>query len=131
VKIAPKTESRRRWRVVIFDDDVGFAHLLKLVLSTDERLELVGEARNGREGIELVDRLRPDIVVTDMQMPIMDGRAVVSELRKRHPGLPVVVVTGSDRAKEGPQTVRAGAAAYVIKSRIARELIDTITAVLA
>jgi len=81
----------------------------------------------GRPG-SLVERVRPDLVLTDIEMPVMDGCALVAELARRHPGLPVIVVSGSDYQERALEARLAGAVDYVRNSRVADELIDALVA---
>jgi two-component system chemotaxis response regulator CheB len=73
-------------RVLIADDEDRFADLIEVSLQADERIELVGRASDGREAVELARELVPDVVVCDIEMPIMDGiEAAGSSARRTHP----------------------------------------------
>ena len=102
-------------RVVIADDAPGARALFRAALEDHRRIRIVGEAANGEEALELVRRERPDVLLTDLAMPVMDGLQTLLALRAE--GLPtrVVVLTGFGRDRLGPQVIDAGAAAYVEK----------------
>jgi DNA-binding NarL/FixJ family response regulator len=107
---------RRTLRVLVVDDDPHFAELLAVLLGEDPRLTVVGRAEDGAGGVELAVRLRPDVVVMDVEMPVLDGVAAAGRIRRRLRGTRVVLVSGSD---DPGVAVRAGAAdadAFVRKS---------------
>jgi two-component system, NarL family, nitrate/nitrite response regulator NarL len=120
-----------RVRVLIADDHSLFAQALQAILSTDDRFETVGIARNGRQAIELAESLKPDVVLMDISMPVLDGFQATRKLRKIAPGLPVLMLTGSNARGDINKARASGAAGYVTKDRIASELIDAILEVVA
>ena len=115
-----------RIRVLIADDHNLFAQALQAILGTDERFEIVALARDGRQAVELVETLAPDVVLMDIAMPVLDGFAATKQLRKTHPDLPVLMLTGSNSRVDVDKARTSGAAGYVTKDRIAGELIDAI-----
>ncbi len=117
-----------RIRVLIADDHNLFAQALQAILGTDERFEIVALARDGRQAVELVETLEPDVVLMDIAMPVLDGFAATKQLRKTHPDLPVLMLTGSNSRVDVDKARTSGAAGYVTKDRIAiaGELIDAI-----
>ena len=86
-------------RLLIVDDDAGVQKMLKILLEF-ERLEVM-IASDGLEALECVERARPDLILLDLMMPRMDGRAFIEELRRRglRPSLPVIVLTADIHAK--------------------------------
>ncbi len=118
-----------RFRLVLIDDDVLFTEALQAWLSVDERFEVVGTATNGRRGVELVEQLRPDVVLMDIDMPVMDGVEASRRIHAAHPELPIVLVSASEFADRVANAREAGAVGYVQKSRVDEELIETILAV--
>jgi DNA-binding NarL/FixJ family response regulator len=112
--------------VLIADDHPLFAEALEAILHTDPRLAVVGRAENGRQAVELARRLRPDVVLMDIAMPVMDGIAATEAIRAERPGSCVLVLTGSNARQDVDRARRAGAAGYVTKDRIAAELIEAI-----
>lgn len=91
----------------------------------------VTHAENGRVALEAVERDRPDVVLTDMQMPEMDGLALVEALHERYPFLPVVLMTAYGSEEVAMEALKRGAASYVPKRALAQTLADTLTQVLA
>ena len=117
---------RDRVRVLIADDHRLFAEALEAILATDQRIDIVGRARNGLEAIELWSTLRPDVTLMDISMPVMDGFEATLRIREEHPGACVLMLTGSNARTDVDRARQAGAAGYVTKDRIAAELIDAI-----
>jgi len=113
-------------RVVIADDHFLFAQALEAILATDGRFETAGLAKNGREAVDMALSIEPDVVPMDISMPVLDGIQATRELRKRAPGTPVLMLTGSNAQADIDKARRAGAAGYVTKDRIASELIEAI-----
>jgi CheY-like chemotaxis protein len=87
-------------------------------------------AENGREALAVIDRENPDVVLTDLQMPEMDGLQLVARMRDEHPGLPVVLMTAFGSEEIAVAALRAGAASYVPKRHLRKELGDAIRVVL-
>ena len=115
-----------RIRVLIADDHSLFAQALQAILSTDDRFETVALAMNGRQAVELAESLKPDVVLMDISMPVLDGFEATKKLRKAAPGTPVLMLTGSNARSDVDKARTSGAAGYVTKDRIAGELIDAI-----
>lgn len=78
-------------RVLVVDDSALVRRLVTTSLTLDPEIELAGTAVDGREAIELVDRLRPDAVTLDIEMPVLDGLGALEVIRRRHPRLPVIM----------------------------------------
>jgi DNA-binding NarL/FixJ family response regulator len=113
-------------RVLIADDHQLFAESLGLTLNIDDRLELVGTARNGKEAVRLAHELRPDVVLMDLDMPVLDGIGATLELRRSLPECQVVVLTASLAVEDAHRARSAGAAAYLTKGCFMRDLIDAL-----
>ena len=114
--------SEHHHRVVLAEDDEASLVALEAVLEADGRFAVVGRARNGREAVELVEQLKPDLVVMDIEMPVMDGIEATRVLRQRSPGLPVVAISGHDYEERVLEIRAAGADDYVRKARLEEEL---------
>jgi DNA-binding NarL/FixJ family response regulator len=115
-----------RIRVLIADDHSLFAQALQAILGTDDRFEIVALAKDGKQAIELTQSLGPDVVLMDIAMPGLDGFAATKLLRKSHPELPVLMLTGSNSRVDVNKARTSGAVGYLTKDRIAGELIDAI-----
>jgi DNA-binding NarL/FixJ family response regulator len=113
-------------RVLIADDHQLFAQALQAILATDDRIEVVGYARDGREAVELCRALEPDLVLMDISMPTLDGIDATREIRETPAPTRVLMLTGSDSRADIARARDAGAAGYVTKDRIAAELIEAI-----
>jgi DNA-binding NarL/FixJ family response regulator len=113
-------------RVLIVDDQLLFAEMLTLALELDGPFEVVGHAKNGREAIELAAWLRPDVVVMDIQMPVLDGIAATPLVLAAAPGTRVVVVSSSDAPEDPVRAREAGAAAFLGKNASSEDLVRSI-----
>jgi DNA-binding NarL/FixJ family response regulator len=113
-------------RVLIADDHRLFAEALEAILSGDERIAVVGQAGDGAEAVRLAADLRPDVVLMDISMPVMDGIEAASSIRAANGGTSILMLTGSNSRADVDRARQAGAAGYVTKDRIAAELIDAI-----
>ena len=92
---------------------------------------MAGQAQNGREAVELVERLSPDAVVMDIEMPTLDGVEATRLLRAAAPELPIVAVSGHDYEERVLEIRQAGANDYVRKARLAEELPRVLATLLA
>jgi two-component system, NarL family, nitrate/nitrite response regulator NarL len=102
-------------RILIVDDDDLFAGSLAAILSGDPRLEVVNRAANGAEGLTLSLDERPDVVVLDVNMPVLDGFAVGRLLRMHMPDVRIVIVSGTPENEHLAEARRAGADVYLRK----------------
>ncbi len=118
-----------RIRVLIADDHRLFAEALEAILAVDERIEVVGHAGDGREAVELAAERRPDVILMDISMPVMDGIEAAQAIRASDEAVCVLMLTGSNSRADVDRARQAGAAGYVTKDRIAAELIDAIVEV--
>jgi DNA-binding NarL/FixJ family response regulator len=118
-------------RVLLVDDDRGFLESLRPLIEHQPVLTVAGTADNGLDAIELADELDPDAVVIDLHMPIVDGVTAVARLRKDHPNLCLIALTG-DPAPELHQAVtEAGADAVLMKGDLVDSLVQRLRAVRA
>lgn len=118
-------------RVVLADDHPMFRYGVAAVLATAPEIELVGEAADGAGLLRLVDQLSPDVVLTDLSMPGMDGATACRELLARHPDLAVVVLTMHADDDSVMAALRAGARGYLVKGADKAELVGAVLAVAA
>jgi DNA-binding NarL/FixJ family response regulator len=102
-------------RVLIVDDDEIFAGSLSAILSGNPRLVVVDRATDGVEGVTLAFRHRPDVVVMDVNMPLLDGFAATREIRKRLPDARIVIVSAAPEEGHLGDARRAGADVYLRK----------------
>src|SRR5918997_6259798 len=113
-------------RLVIADDHDLVRDGYKLMLNREEDLEVVGEASNGREAVELCRRLSPDLVLMDVRMPEMDGLEATREIKSEHPTTSVLIVTTYDNPDYLFEAVGAGAAGYVLKDAPKHQLLNAV-----
>ena len=116
-------------RVLIADDQRLFAEALEAILAADERIEVVGQASDGGEAVELARRLGPDLVLMDVSMPVLDGFEATREIRAETENTRVLMLTGSNSRADVDRSRAAGASGYVTKDRIASELVAAIVEV--
>ncbi len=118
-------------RVLIADDHSVVREGLRRFLGRDPELAVVGEASDGAEAVELARRLRPDVVLMDLLMPVMDGIAATSAIRKELPEIEVVALTSVLESAAVIGAVKAGAIGYLLKDIRAAELRRAIKAAAA
>ena len=109
-------------RVMVVDDHPIVRQGLVSVLGDEDDLEVVGEARTGREAVALASRLQPDVVLLDLEMPDLDGVEAIPQLLGARPGLAVLVFTAYDTDERVLGAVRAGARGYLLKGASADEI---------
>jgi DNA-binding NarL/FixJ family response regulator len=116
-------------RILIVDDHAVVRKGLAMVLRLEPDLEVVGEAENGRLGLEAAKSLNPDIVLVDLIMPEMDGQEMALALRKSNPQIKVMMLTGTEVDDRVFDLVSAGIEGYVLKNIEPSELVRAIHAV--
>lgn len=116
-------------RVVLADDHAVVRAGLKAVLSGARDIEVVGEAKNGREAVSLAERFKPDVIVMDLSMPDLDGTAATKEIVAKGLSVRVLILTMHAEEDYLVPLMEAGAAGYLVKSAADRELIDAVRAV--
>jgi DNA-binding NarL/FixJ family response regulator len=117
-------------RILIVEDEVSVRNAVRTFFEHQSGLEVCGEAANGLEGLEKATELRPDLVLLDLSMPIMNGVEVASLIRSRMPNTPVVVYTMFDDVLGKPLAATLGIAAIVSKSDGLAKLLARIKALL-
>ena len=115
-------------RIVIAEDQAIVRRGSALLLSMEPDMEVVGQARNGVEAIELAQLLRPDVVLMDLHMPVKGGVAATREITRALPGTQILVLTTLDDDETVFEAVRAGAHAYLLKDADEDELLETVRA---
>lgn len=115
-------------KVLLADDHTMFQQGLKEMLSTDDGVKVVGEAENGREAVEVCREVEPDIVILDVEMPVMGAREAMGEILKITPRPKVLIVTMFDNPRLVRELLARGASAYLVKSASMEELLSAIHA---
>ena len=121
---------KKRRNVLIIDDNDMSRMLLRGILRGDE-YEIVGEATNGKSGIELALKLEPDIVCLDNMMPEMSGLEVLREIRPKLPQTVILMVTGSTDRETVQAALQGGANGYIVKPYNAGRVLDALEQALA
>jgi len=120
--------TQRALRLLLVDDQVLFREGLRLLLATRPELEVVGEAGDGEEALREVARLRPDVVLMDLRMPLLDGVAATRRLRALQPECRVIALTTFDDDEYVFDALRAGAVGYLLKDVSSPKLFEAIRA---
>jgi DNA-binding NarL/FixJ family response regulator len=118
-------------RVLLVDDDPDFLASLQPLIEHQPALTVAGVAENGLDAIELADELDPDAVVIDLHMPVVDGVTAVARLRKDHPSLCLIALTGDPAPKLHAAVTEAGADAVLLKGDLVDSLVQRLRAVRA
>jgi DNA-binding NarL/FixJ family response regulator len=116
-------------RIMIVDDHPVFRQGLRDVLETEAQIEVVGEASDGEQALDVADSVRPDVILMDINLPTMNGLQVTREIKSRRPQTSFVMITGYDDAEQVFHALRVGAAAYCPKDITPEALIRIILAV--
>ncbi|MDI3317636.1 MAG: response regulator transcription factor [Bacillota bacterium] len=119
----------QRIRVLLVDDHTILREGIRSLLEEQEDIEVVGEAGDGVQAVELADRLLPDVVLMDIGLPRMNGVDATQAILRRHPEVRVLVLTMHDNEEYVRTIMQAGASGYVLKRSAARELVSAIRAV--
>jgi DNA-binding NarL/FixJ family response regulator len=113
-------------RLIIADDHPVVREGLRAVLDSEPDVEVVGEAAEGSQALELVDSLEPDLVLMDLQMPDLDGVAATRRIRRDHDGIEILILTTYDTDADITRAVTAGATGYLLKDASREELMQAI-----
>ena len=113
-------------RLLIADDHALIRDGLRSMLGGEPDFEIVGEASNGREALELCRALRPDLVLMDVRMPEMDGLEATRAIKREHPEIRVLIVTMHENPDYAFEAIKGGAAGYVLKDASRDELITAV-----
>jgi DNA-binding NarL/FixJ family response regulator len=115
-------------RILIVDDQALFREGLRTLLSVQPEYEVVAEAGNGEEAIQFVGEYKPDIVLMDLRMPVMDGVVATRKLHDDFPAIKVIVLTTFDDDENVFEGLRAGAVGYLLKDVSSHKLFEAINA---
>ncbi len=113
-------------RLLVVDDHDLMRETTQLMLEGQPDLEVVGEAVNGRQALELCRQLRPDLVLMDVRMPEMDGLAATRAIKEELPEISVLLVTAHESDDYRREGASAGAAGYILKDAPRQQLLETV-----
>lgn len=116
-------------RVLLADDHAILREGIRFLLTAQPDIEVVGEAGDGAEAVDLVDQLRPDVVLLDVAMPRLNGIEATRQIKAAHPAVPVLILSMHDSEEYILPILKAGASGYVLKRAAAQELVSALRAV--
>ncbi len=120
--------SAARIRVLLVDDHAMVRRGLRGFLELLDDIEIVGEADNGRRGVEAVEQLRPDVVLMDLMMPELDGIGAIEEIKRAHPEVEIVALTSFIEEARVTAALEAGASGFILKDAEADDVAGAIRA---
>src|SRR5689334_2276040 len=113
-------------RVIIADDHEIFRDGLALMLSRQKDVILLGEASTGRELVQMSEELQPDVIITDIKMPILDGVQASRQILKKNPDAKIIALSMFDEEHQIIEMLEAGAKGYLLKNADKQEILDAI-----
>lgn len=114
-------------RVLIVEDEISTLNLLKIIVDWEEfHMKIVGTASNGREALFLITEIKPDLIITDIKMPIMDGIELAKEVHKTYPQMKVMIVTAYEDIKLAQEALRSGVIDFILKPLKRQEIKDAL-----
>lgn len=113
-------------RVLVADDHAIVRDGVKALLATEDDIEVVGEAANGQEAVEQTARLKPDVVLMDLEMPVMDGIEAIRLIAKSRPDVSVLVLTSFATDDKVFPAIKSGALGYLLKDSSPEDLVEAI-----
>ncbi|SFU27945.1 two-component system, NarL family, nitrate/nitrite response regulator NarL [Pustulibacterium marinum] len=116
-------------RVILAEDHQALIDGIKLSLEFEDNVNVIGEANDGEALVSLVDKLRPEVVITDIRMPKCDGIAATERIKEKHPHIKVIAFSMFDQPEAVEQMKKAGASGYVRKNSSLKILLKAIYAV--
>lgn len=115
-------------RVLIADDHLIVREGLQLIMETADEFELVGQAADGAQAVQLANKLKPDVILMDLQMPKVDGLTAIAQIRTQQPDIAIVILTTYNEDDRMIRGLRAGARGYLLKDTDRETLLNTIRA---
>lgn len=116
-------------RILLADDHTILRNGIRAILEDEPGMEVVGEAEDGRTAVSLASQLKPDIVIMDIAMPLLNGLEATRQIRRTCPGVKVIILSMHDNEEYIVQVLEAGAMGYILKDAAARELINALRTV--
>jgi len=124
-------EKNNTIRILVADDHFVVRMGLIALVNTEHDLEVIGEASDGKQAVDLFEKLKPDLVLMDLRMPVKDGIAATAEIFSKHPHAHVLMLTTYDGDTDIHRAIQSGAQGYVLKNATGVELIPALRAVAA
>lgn len=118
-------------RILLADDHMLMRMGLSTLINCEDDMEIVGEAKNGRQAAELADTLKPDVVIMDLMMPELSGAAATKLIHDAHPEIKIMILTSFATSKEMSEAIANGADGALMKDTAANDLIRAVRSILA
>jgi len=118
-----------RIRILLADDHTLLRNGIRALLEDEQDIIVVGEAEDGREAVRLVNQLKPNVVLMDIAMPLLNGLEATRQIKREHPEVKILVLTMYDHEEYFREMLEVGASGYIIKRAAAHELVSAIRAV--
>ena len=118
-------------RILIADDHMLMRMGISALVTSTKDMQIIGEAKNGRQAIELADSLKPDVIIMDLMMPEMLGSEATKVIHKAHPEIKIVILTTFGTSVELTKAVTNGAVGVLLKDKVDMDLVNTIRFVMA
>ena len=112
--------------IIIADDHQIVLDGLTSILSKESDIHILAEAGNGKQVLQFLKSKKPDVIVLDLSMPIMDGLTATEEIKKDYPDIPILILTFSDETEDIFKVIKAGASGYILKEKGQTELVKAI-----
>src|SRR5712691_826908 len=125
------TVATRAARVLVVDDQTLFRAGLARLLDEDPRVEVVGQAVDGRDAVKQAAKFKPDVILMDLKMPNVDGIEATRQIVEADPAVKVVVLTTFETDSQVIQALKAGASGYVLKDSSAQAIVSSLVAVMS
>lgn len=120
----------RKIEIILCEDHAIFRDGIKSTLESEEKVEILAEAENGEACLKLLETQTPDIILMDINMPVMDGIACLKEVKEKYPDIKVIALTQYDEKRFVKQMLKNGASGYLLKSTSRREMLIAFSEVL-
>jgi two-component system, NarL family, response regulator YdfI len=115
-------------RILVADDHLIVREGLRLILETDEEMQLIGEAVNGKEAVEFARQLNPDVILMDLRMPVLDGLSAIEIIRRQQPEIAIVILTNFNEDEMMVKGLSAGVKGFLLKDTDRVTLLNSIRA---
>jgi len=116
---------KRSPKVLLVDDNDLMRTLLRGILRS-ESCQVIGEAKNGMIALDLIEKMLPDVVFLDVMMPEMDGLEVLQNVKEKHPGIRVIMITGNPSVENVQESIQGGASGFIVKPFNTAKVLDTL-----
>lgn len=116
---------KRSPKVLLVDDNDLMRTLLRGILRS-ESCQVIGEAKNGLIALDLIEKTPPDVVFLDVMMPEMDGLEVLQNIKKKYPGIRVIMITGNPSVENVQESIQGGASGFIVKPFNTAKVLDTL-----